>query len=75
MKRPGDSKRKIIFVGIAVIVTGLIAHELFMWAFWDYSPNYLAADRCLDTGGCWDAIDSTCRKNEPNAEVLCGRNK
>ena len=34
-----------------------------------------ASDSCLDSGGCWDATDSVCRKNEENAVLLCQRDK
>lgn len=30
-------------------------------------------DSCMDSGGCWDSVDGTCRKNEPNAQELCDR--
>jgi len=30
-------------------------------------------DRCLDQGGCWDETDGVCRKDEPNAQMLCDR--
>jgi hypothetical protein len=31
-------------------------------------------DACLDSGGCWDKVDSVCRKHESNAQELCSRN-
>lgn len=30
-------------------------------------------DSCLDGGGCWDSVAETCRKDEPNAQLLCNR--
>jgi hypothetical protein len=30
---------------------------------------------CASGGGCWDDIGKTCRKDEPNAQQLCDRNK
>jgi len=30
-------------------------------------------DSCLNSGGCWDKVDSVCRKPEPNAQELCDR--
>lgn len=30
---------------------------------------------CAEGGGCWDEIGKACRKNEPNAQELCDRNR
>lgn len=57
------------------IVSLFLAYEFFLWAAWDFSPNYSQADGCLDHGGCWDSVDKVCRKEEANAQALCDRAK
>ncbi|UYL07385.1 hypothetical protein B9G69_010040 [Bdellovibrio sp. SKB1291214] len=37
--------------------------------------DFLAKDRCIEKRGCWDEVENTCRKDEPNAEYLCSRKK
>lgn len=68
-------QRKLSPFGIFVwgLVAFIIVYELFLWAAWDFSPDYFQADRCVDGGGCWDKIDRICRKHEPDARDLCQR--
>ncbi|MBI2519770.1 MAG: hypothetical protein HYV97_05115 [Bdellovibrio sp.] len=35
--------------------------------------TFFEVDSCLDSGGCWDKVDNTCRKKEVNAQELCNR--
>ena len=38
-------------------------------------PGFWDVDFCLDRGGCWDYTDKVCRKDEPNANNLCNRDR
>lgn len=51
-----------------LLVLALIATGIWM-------KGCLTIDSCLDSGGCWDEIGKTCRKDEPNAQELCDRNR
>lgn len=58
--------KKLIF--IILLVFALIATGFWM-------KGCLIVDSCLDSSGCWDEIGKTCRKDEPNAQELCDRNR
>lgn len=71
-------KRKIIrniIFGALIFLLPVVTYEIFLWTSLGFSVHYLSIDRCLDNGGCWDSIDETCRKDEPNAQALCDRSK
>lgn len=60
-------KRKSAIFSILAVST-LIAVGIWM-------KGNLAVDRCLDSGGCWDEMGKTCRKDEPNAQEPCDPNR
>ena len=52
-------------IGIVLFLVAVYVIDIFL------GPE----DSCLDSGGCWDAVDNVCRKSEPNAQELCDRSK
>lgn len=67
---------KKVRLWIILILLGIFAtYEVYLYLFLDNDPKYLRIDRCIDSGGCWDGIDKTCRKSELNAQGLCDRHK
>lgn len=57
---------------ILLIIFGVMAVPIAI-GFYFYAID--PVDSCMDHGGCWDATDKICRKNEPNAQELCDRNR
>lgn len=53
---------------LAVLILGFSSCVYFL-----VFSDFMKADGCLDSGGCWDYQDSVCRKDEPNAQKLCDR--
>ena len=64
-------KLRMVYAWVISIITLTGSYYLL----WDYVRNteWSRQDSCLDPGGCWDHIDKTCRKIEPNAQELCDR--
>lgn len=71
------SKRwsKTILKTLAFVILVIGIHEFVLWLSWDRDPMYFQKDGCMDHGGCWDAADQICRRDEPNAQALCDRSK
>ncbi len=56
--------RWLFVILVSIIVT------FFTWVY------FLGdIDSCLDSGGCWDYSAKLCRKDEANAQELCGHSK
>lgn len=53
---------------LAMFVLGFSSSVYFLVFF-----DFMKADVCLDSGGCWDYQDRVCRKDEHNAQELCDR--
>lgn len=39
-----------------------LAYEAFLFAAHDFNPDYSLIDQCLDQGGAWNYMESTCEK-------------
>jgi hypothetical protein len=46
---------------------------IFSVTYFLFFSDFMKADGCLDSGGCWDYKDNICRKEEPDAQKLCDR--
>lgn len=61
---------------VVLLCVGFLAYmKLVPRMFGEDPKTFWAIDGCLDGGGCWDYVDSICRKEEPNANELCARKK
>jgi|GEM_PF-5687776 len=46
-----------MIAGLALFLGG---YYFVLFAIWDYDPNFLKADKCLDYGGVWDSEGQKC---------------
>lgn len=60
------------FTKIAGILILLFAVVMFLLPWF---REFMAIDRCLDNGGCWDYRELQCRSQEANAQELCDRSR
>ncbi len=65
--------KKTVLIVIILLIGVIVSFEIFLFSFYDKDSKYSQIDRCLDSSGCWDEVDSICRVREPNAQKLCNR--
>ena len=69
---------KEAMIVLAVLIFGLPLCALagylgLLFVAHDFNTGFLAIERCLDGGGCWDDVADLCRKYEVDAQALCDR--
>ena len=57
--------KKVLVIFTFILVIGIVYFLFF--------TDFMKADGCLDSGGCWDYQDKVCRKEEDNTQQLCDR--
>ena len=67
------AKKYFSFTVIVILSISVIAVLFLGWVA--IFTDFFNIDRCLDQAGCWDEVDSICRKHETNAQELCLRKK
>ena len=62
MKKP--FKIIILSVGIPIIalIIIILAYYLFLFVIYNFNPDFIKIDSCLDEGGTWDYEDKTCKR-------------
>ena len=69
---------KILFALPLIIITAMIGYGAILYFKPDIVRDEMGielikSDDCIKLGGCWDKLEKTCRRNEPNAQELCNR--